>query len=228
MAPEQARHEDERIGASSDIFALGGVLYYLLTGQAPFGGKTRDERWCRAIICDFDRSALKTKRVPRGLERIVLKAMAAEPEGRFASAEEMAGALDALARRPRRLALPAGVLLLGALVFGGWSLWRRPARVGPGPTDRSGRGASGADMALPAAGSLQIDSFQVALHRRVEGDPAGMVGIDAFAARFSQDARIQVRLNRPAYAFLIAPQSRRLDPALLPRVRRRSRPPRRP
>src|SRR5262245_15052977 len=94
MAPEQARCESERVGAPSDIFALGAVLYFLLTGRAPFGGSTRDDQWRRAIRCDFDRAALRAKRVPRRLERVVLKAMAAEPEGRFASAEQMAGALD--------------------------------------------------------------------------------------------------------------------------------------
>src|SRR5262249_61191762 len=81
MAPEQARCESERIGAPSDLFALGGVLYFLLTGQAPFGGGTRDDQWRRAIHGDFERAALRTNGVPRRLERIGLKATAAEPEG---------------------------------------------------------------------------------------------------------------------------------------------------
>jgi hypothetical protein len=205
MAPEQARDEPERSGASSDLFALGGVLYFLLTGQAPFGARTRDEQWRRTIQCDFDRSALRAKRVPRRLERIVLKAMAAEPEGRFASAETMAVALDAFARRPRRLAVSAAALALGALVCGGWSLGWRPARQPvPGPPIDVREVNPGATSPRPAALSLQIDSFQVALHARVKGDPVGLVGTDAFAARLSQDARIQVRFNMPAHGFLIA------------------------
>ncbi len=128
MAPEQARCESERVGAPSDIFALGGVLYFLLTGQAPFGGGKRDDQWRRASHCDFDRAALRTKGIPHPLERIVLKAMAAEPEGRFASADEMASALDTLGSRPRRLALQAVILLLAALAVASWSLWPRPAR----------------------------------------------------------------------------------------------------
>jgi hypothetical protein len=205
MAPEQARGESERIGAPSDLFALGGVLHFLLTGQAPFGGETRDEQWRRAIHCDFDRSALRTKRVPDRLERIVLKAMAAEPGDRYASAEEMAGALDAFGRRPRRLALQAGVLLLGALVFGIWSLWWRPAREStPAPRIPLSDVHSGPTSAQPASQSLRIESFQVVLHRRAPDDPVGLVGINAFAGRFAQDARIQARLSRPAYCFLIA------------------------
>ena len=55
MSPEQARGESERIGAPSDLFALGGVLYSLLTGKAPFGGGTDNDKWRRASHCDFDR-----------------------------------------------------------------------------------------------------------------------------------------------------------------------------
>ena len=61
MAPEQARGESKRVGEPSDIFGLGGVLYFLLTGKAPFGGGTRNEQWQRASQCDFDHDALRAK-----------------------------------------------------------------------------------------------------------------------------------------------------------------------
>jgi serine/threonine protein kinase len=99
MAPEQSRGESERIGPSSDIFALGGVLYFLLTGQVPFEGQTRDEQWRRAMNCDFDRSALRTNKVSRRLENIVLKAMTANPSERYATAEAMARELGGLGRK---------------------------------------------------------------------------------------------------------------------------------
>jgi serine/threonine protein kinase len=205
MAPEQARGESQRIGAPSDLFALGGVLYFLLTALPPFGGDTRDEQWRRAMNCDFDRSALKTKRVPRRLERIVLKAMAAEPEDRYASAEEMANALDGCLGRPRLLALQAGLLLLCALVYGSWSIVWRPVPK-PAPASRTSPSEVHPEPTppQPAPQPLRIESFQVALHRRIPGDPVGLVGSEAFAARFSQDVRIQVRLSAPASCFLIA------------------------
>jgi serine/threonine protein kinase len=217
MAPEQARGESERVGAPSDIFGLGGVLYFLLTGQTPFGGGTRNEQWRRASLCNFDRSALSAKRVPRRLERIVLKAMAAEPEDRYASAEEMASALETRDSRPRRLAIQGGILLLAALAVAIWLLWSRPAQEG-NPTSRIGSApqpppiqpeagpgvkAPGGQSAFPRQ-PLRIESLQVALHRRSPDDPTGQIGINAFAGRFAQDVRVQARLNRPAYCYLIA------------------------
>ncbi len=199
MAPEQARGESERVGAPSDIFGLGGALYYLLTGQAPFEGKTRNDQWRRATRCDFDRAALRAKKVPRGLERVVLKAMAAEPKDRFASANDMALALGAFLHRPRRLAIQAGALLLAALAMVAWSWWPRPASE----TDRNGRTdpipgpiVIQPKVAPPAAGPvstgpLRIESLQVDLHRRVPDDPAGTIGVGVFAGRFAQDVRVR-------------------------------------
>jgi hypothetical protein len=110
--------------------------------------------------------------------------MAKDPEDRYASAADLAGDLEGFLRRPRRLALLAGGLLLAALAFTLWSLWPPPPPI---PVQL-----------------LRVESFQVALHSRVEGDPEGLIGINAFAGRLGQDARVQAGLNMPAYCFLIA------------------------
>jgi len=198
MAPEQARGESEHVGAPSDMFGLGGVLYLLLTGQAPFGGKTQNEQWRRASRCDFDRGALRAKKVPRGLARIVLKAMSAEPKDRFASADDMAIALDRFLHRPRRLAIQAGALLLAAAAVVLWSWWPREAPVS------KAKKAAPSVAGNSSTGALRIESLQVALHRRLKDDPSGMIGSDVFAGRLSQDARIQARLSVPGYCYLLA------------------------
>lgn len=212
MAPEQARGESERVGAPADIFGLGAALYYLLLGAAPFEGKSRTDQWRRASRCDFDRAALRAKKVPRAIERVVLKAMAADPKDRFASAESMASALDSFIHRPRRLAIQAAALLLGAVAMVGWWSWPRPApdagssaRVGLLPIETSPGPKAAPLVATPSSTSpLKIESLQVELHHRTEGDPTGMIGVNAFAGRFGQDVRIQARLNLRAYCYLLA------------------------
>ena len=196
MAPEQARGETKRVGEASDIFGLGGVLYFLLTGKSPFGGGTRQEQWRRASQCEFDRNALRAKGLPRRLERIVLKAMAAEPADRYASADQMADALDDFSRRPRRLALEAGTLLLAALAVMLWSWWPRPVSESQANTTLV--------PAPPPNPALKIESLQVELHPRAPGDPDGVIGVNVFAGRVDQDVRVQFRLSMPAYCFLIA------------------------
>jgi serine/threonine protein kinase len=212
MAPEQARGETERIAPPSDIFALGAVLYFLLTGESPFGGRTHSERWRRASQCDFDRSALSAKHVPCGLERIVLKAMAAQPEDRYPSAEDMANALEAFLHRPRRLARQARALLLTALVVGGCCLWLRSGRE-PKPGGQldpmSGTSPNQAKPEpspepAPATRPLRIESLRVVLRRRAPDDPIGVVGVETFAGRLDQDVRIRATLSRPAFCYLIA------------------------
>jgi serine/threonine protein kinase len=228
MAPEQARGDSQRVGATSDLFALGGVLYFLLTGQAPFGGATRNEQWRRASACDFDRSALRTHKVPRRMGRIILKAISAEPEDRYASADEMADALDDFLVRPRRLAVLAGTLLLAALTAAAWSIRSRPPEV-PVPTPPSAsttqpppilpRAASFPPPSIsPRAASLavapspmrplRIESLDAALFRRDPKTkavrPLGPIGPSGPDVLLDDTVRIQARLSVPAYCYLIA------------------------
>ncbi len=92
MSPEQARGAGE-IGAASDIYALGTILYELLTGRLPFQGASHLAT-LRAIEADppvpprnFDPS------LPRDLEAICLKCLRKSPRDRYASAFELAADL---------------------------------------------------------------------------------------------------------------------------------------
>jgi hypothetical protein len=91
MAPEQAR--EAPITAATDVFALGAVLYFILTARGPFTNRSRDEALRRARDCDFERPSALRNDIPPALEAIILKAMAERPEDRFSTVEALAVAL---------------------------------------------------------------------------------------------------------------------------------------
>jgi serine/threonine protein kinase len=209
MAPEQARLEHERIGPSSDIFGLGAVLYFLLTGQAPFVGKTQDEVWDRARRCDFEAGALRIAVVPRRLERICLKALAADPNDRYATAEEFGRALEGFLNRPRRVAMAAGVLLVLALVSG---FFIRPPAPPKPPADRERDAvASSVSPSRPSRPKLDEPRSEplrggITLwvnepgnsHRR--GLRLHQPG--AVPVKPGDEVRVEARVSRPAFLYL--------------------------
>lgn len=124
MAPEQAQGRVDRIGIRTDLFALGGVLYCMLTRSAPFQGRTSDEIRTRTTACDFDRAALRKAGVPHRLETICLRAMAAAPADRYPSAAAFAADLEQYLRGPsRRRFIAAGIV--GLALGGAWYFSRR-------------------------------------------------------------------------------------------------------
>jgi hypothetical protein len=109
MAPEQARGDKEHITPRSDTFALACVLYYLLAGKGPFEGKDPFDSLERVRTVDLDWDALRAKGVPRRLEAICARAMAADPADRYPSADAFAADLERFAKHPRGLS--PGVLI---------------------------------------------------------------------------------------------------------------------
>ncbi len=120
MSPEQARGESAQITARSDIFGLGAVLYYLLTGKAPFEAPTASESLDRAAAYRFDAAALDDVS-PRRLRAACLRALAELPAGRFERADDFATELQSVAAPVHsRRSLLVGALAMGALVAAFW------------------------------------------------------------------------------------------------------------
>ncbi|HSB10343.1 MAG TPA: serine/threonine-protein kinase [Blastocatellia bacterium] len=78
MSPEQARGETESLDQRSDVYALGAILYYILTGRAP------------AATGRSPRPRQIDTRIPRAIEAVCLKAMSERREDRYGTAEEIA------------------------------------------------------------------------------------------------------------------------------------------
>lgn len=104
IAPEQYRLEEGSLAPPADIYALGGVLYYLLTGSLPNGDSA--EEIARTHDAAYGRTAAPSPRharrdVDRDLDQICRRALAPHKSGRYATADAMAGDLDLwLASRP--------------------------------------------------------------------------------------------------------------------------------
>ena len=105
FSPEQA--DGRPLDARSDVFALGAILYELLTGVPPFGGSTVSG--LLGAIRE-DEPVLPRRRapaVPRDLQNICLKALEKDPANRYASAREMADDLHRFLAGESVLAEPA-------------------------------------------------------------------------------------------------------------------------
>jgi serine/threonine-protein kinase len=94
MPPEQAAGRPDLLGARSDVYSLGATLYTLLTGRPPLTELDAAEVLRRVQRGDFPRPREVSPDVPAALEAVCLKALALRPEGRYASAQELAGDVE--------------------------------------------------------------------------------------------------------------------------------------
>jgi serine/threonine-protein kinase len=94
MSPEQAGGDAE-VGPRSDIYALGAVAYYLLTGRPPFVAKNELQVLVAHARQPVTSPSVLRREVPEDLELVVLRCLAKSPNDRHPDCEQLAEALSA-------------------------------------------------------------------------------------------------------------------------------------
>ena len=177
MAPEQAQGRAQAIGPAVDVYALGAILYELLTGRPPFRAETPTETVQQVIHQDPAPPSRLNARVPRDVETICLKCLHKDPRQRYATAAALADDLRRfeegrpiqarplsrgarlwrrVRRRPADAALVAMALALVGLTLGGW-MWleRQRAEQRAEKARQEGREWQAVEAALEKAAALE-------------------------------------------------------------------------
>ena len=94
MSPEQIQGKEQGLDQQTDVYALGTVLYELLTGQRPFPARNIQTLFHQVIHEPPPAPSRINPMIQRGLELICLKCIEKVPEQRYASADDLADDLD--------------------------------------------------------------------------------------------------------------------------------------
>lgn len=108
MAPEQAAGKTKDLGAAADIYSLGAILYFLLTGQPPFAAASPLDTMVQVLEGEVIVPRMINPTVARDLERICLRCLEKSPGQRYPSAGALSEDLERFGRDEPVQARPPG------------------------------------------------------------------------------------------------------------------------
>jgi serine/threonine protein kinase len=182
MAPEQAAGRAGDIGPAVDVYALGAILYELLTGRPPFQG----ENWNQILDQVLHDEPAPPRRlradVPRDLESISLKCLEKEPAARYGNAGELADDLGRFLESKPVTVVPLGAFqrLARLAARDGYQI-EGEGEIGRGPRSVVYRALYG-----PARQVVAVKVFH-----------EGLYGRDEWEARLQQIAALMATLAHP-------------------------------
>lgn len=110
VAPEQAENPRDA-DVRSDLYSLGGAMYFCLTGEVPFPGKTLAAKLRKQLTEPPPSAAAKRSDVPVAVDAVIRKLMAVDPKDRYQTPAELMAVLDEILRaappKPGTKAAPA-------------------------------------------------------------------------------------------------------------------------
>jgi maltose-binding protein MalE len=187
MAPEQGL--GQTVDARTDIYALGIVLFQLVTGRVPYDADTPLATMLKHVNDPLPSARAINPACPESLERIILKALAKRREDRYQSANDMAHALDALDLALTQEPAPTPPIAVGAP-----TMILVESRPNNGPPLIAAPKISAASAEATAVADLDVGATRV-MGAKVEPAAASVIG--AAPARVGP-ARVWRRLALPA------------------------------
>jgi tetratricopeptide (TPR) repeat protein/predicted Ser/Thr protein kinase len=222
MAPEQVNGAAGTVGPAADIYALGVVLYELLTGARPFDGPL-GTLLARITTDDPQPPTRLRSDVDARLSAICLKALAKRPADRHPSMAAFAAALDewlagpakpAPARRLRLAVVGLGAAVLLVVGLLAWRPWGRQIPAGNPPTDSprppaAARDPAGAEARAELAWRINDDGE---LDRAVEESTAALALDDRCVSALLCRANARLKKGNARLALPDLSRAAEIDP----------------